>query len=56
MQKLEDSFQKMDAYMECYRQFIDHFKKGFPYVSTQILNEGQINMRKANDTSYQAGN
>ena len=56
MQKLEDSFQKMDAYMEGYRQFIDHFKKAFPYVFTQIFNEGEINMRTTNDTSDQGGN
>ena len=31
--------------MECYRQYIYHFKSGFPYVSAQSFNEGEINMR-----------
>ena len=30
--------------IECYRQYIHHFKKGFPYVSKQSFNEGEINM------------
>ena len=41
--------------MECYRQFIDYFKKGFPHVSTQSFDEGEIDMRTTNDTSDQAG-
>ena len=32
-------------------QFIDHFKKRLPYVSTQSFNEGEINWRITNDTS-----
>ena len=45
MQKLKDLFEKMDMYIEqCYRQYIDHFKSGFPYVSAQSFNEGEKNM------------
>ena len=32
-------------------QFIDHFEKRLPYVSTQSFNEGEINWRITNDTS-----
>ena len=31
--------------MECYRQYIHHFKSEFPYVSAQSFNEGKINMK-----------
>ena len=46
----------MDTHMECYRQCIHHFKSGFPYVSAQSFNEGEINMGIINDTSDQACN
>ena len=51
LQKLGDLFEKMDTYMECYKQYIHHFKSGFPYVSAQNFNEGEINMGITNDTS-----
>ena len=35
----------MNTYIECYRQYIHHFKSGFPYVSAQSFNEGETNMR-----------
>ena len=54
MQKLKDSFEKMDTYMECTRLHIHHFKRGFPYVSAKAFNEGEINMRTTNDKSDQA--
>ena len=53
MQKLKDLFEKMVMYIECYRQYIDHFKSGFPYVSAQSFNKGEINMGITNDTSDQ---
>ena len=56
MQKLKDSFEKMDTYMQCYRQCIHHFKSRFPYVSAQSFNEGEINIGIINDTSDQARN
>ena len=56
MQKLKDSFEKIDTYMECYRQYIHHFKSGFPYVSAQSFNEGQINVGITNETSDQSRN
>ena len=56
LQKLGDLFEKMDTYMECYKQYIHHFKSGFPYVSAQNLNEGEINMGITNDTSDQVRN
>ena len=43
----------MNTCMECYRQYIDHFKGAFPYVSAPIFNEGVINMGITNDTSDQ---
>ena len=55
MQKLKDSFEKMDTYMKCYRQHIHHFKGGFRYVSAQSFNEGEINMETTNDPSDRAG-
>ena len=51
-----DLFQKIDTFIECYGQYIDHFKSGFPYVSSQSFNEGPINVRTTNDTSDQAYN
>ena len=56
MQKLKDSFEKMDTYMKCYRQHIHHFKRGFRYVSAQSFNEGEINMETTNDSSDWAVN
>ena len=56
MQKLKDSFEKMDTYMKCYRQYIRHFKRGFRYVSAQSFNEEEINMETTNDSSDWAGN
>ena len=56
MQKLKDSFEKMDKYMECYRQDIHYFKSGFPYDFAGSFNEGEINMGIPNDTSAQALN
>ena len=53
MQKLKDLFEKMVMYIECCRQYIDHFKSGFPYVSAQSFNKGEINMGITNDTSDQ---
>ena len=53
MQKLKDSFEKMDTYMKCYRQHIHHFKGGFRYVSAQSFNEGD--METTNDPSDRAG-
>ena len=43
----------MNTCMECYRQYIHHFKSAFPYVSAPIVNEGVINMGITNDTSDQ---
>ena len=54
LQKLKDSFEKKDTYMECYGQYIHHFKSGFPYVSAQNPNEEERNMGTTNDTSDQA--
>ena len=42
--------------MECYRHYIHHLKSGFPYVSAQSFNEGEINMGTTNDTSDQTHN
>ena len=56
LQKLKDSFEKMDTYMKCYRQHIHHFKGGFRYVSAQSFNEGEINMETTNDPSDRVGN
>ena len=44
------------TYIECYRQYIHHFKSWFPYVSAQGFNEREINMGTTNDTSDQARN
>ena len=43
----------MDTYTECCRQYIDHFKSTFQYVSEPSFNEGIINMGITNDTSDQ---
>ena len=45
----------MDTCVHGMLQFIDYFKKGFPHVSTQSFDEGEIDMRTTNDTSDQAG-
>ena len=42
--------------MECYRQYIDHLKSGFSYVSAQSFNEGVIDMGITNDKPDQERN
>ena len=44
LQKLRDLYAKIDTYMECYRQYIDHLKSVFPYVSEQSFNDRAINV------------
>ena len=46
----------MDKYMECYRQYIHHFKSRFLNVSAQTFNEVAINVGITNDTLDQAHN
>ena len=36
---MKDLFEKMDTYMERYRQYIEHFKSTFPHVPTPNCNE-----------------
>ena len=42
--------------MECYRQYIDHLKSVFSYVSAQSFNEGVIDMGITNDKPDQERN
>ena len=56
MQKLRDLYAKIGTYMECYRQYIDHLKSGFSYVSAQSFNEGVIDMGITNDKPDQERN
>ena len=37
--------------MQCYRQYIDHFKSRFSYVPAPSLNEWEMNMGINSDTS-----
>ena len=41
----------MDTYMECYRQYIEHFKSTFPYVAAPSFNQWAINLGINSDTS-----
>ena len=42
--------------MECYRQYIHHFKSRFLNVSAQTFTEGAINVGITNDTLDQTHN
>ena len=42
--------------MECYRQYIHHFKSWLLHVFAQNFNEGEINMGITNGRSDQARN
>ena len=41
----------MDTFRKCYSQYIEHFKRTFPYVPAPGLNEWALNMRINNEAT-----
>ena len=41
LQKVKDLFENIDTYMQCYRQYTHHFKKGFHMFLHKVLMKGK---------------
>ena len=46
---MKELFEKMDTYMEIYRQYTEHYKSIFPYVPARNFNEWATNVGMNNE-------